>query len=183
MPPSPTSQPSRREVLLMPRATCLAMNVLVLPLGSALAGAPPDLGANAALKYWQAFTTLPRFTAAEQGTLLAECQTTPLDAQARRSVTGARYALDMMQRGAKLPRCDWAIGWADEGLGNLLPHLEGAQLLSSLACLRARVGFEEGRSVEATEDVLAAMTMGRHASQDGSLPSLLAGYVIARPTT
>jgi hypothetical protein len=164
----------------MPRATCLAMAILGLPLGPARAGAPPDLGANAALKYWQAFTTLPRFTAAEQDKLLAECQTMPLDARARRGVAGAGYALDMMHRGARLPRCDWAIGWADEGLENRLPHLEGARLLSSLACLRARLRFEGGRNAPAIEDILAAMTLGRHASLDGSLPSILTGYAIER---
>lgn len=162
----------------MPRVMCLAMTVLVLPSASAPADAGPDLGANAALKYWQAFTTLPRFTAAEQDKLVAECLTMPLDAPARGMVTRARYSLQMMHRGAALPRCEWAVGWADEGLGNRLPYLEAARLLSSLACLRARVRFEEGQSVEATKDILAAMTLGRHASLDGSLPSILTGYAI-----
>jgi hypothetical protein len=164
----------------MPRAMCLAMTALVVLVGFAPADAGPDLGANAALKYWQAFATLPRFTASEEEKLMAECLTMPLDAQARGLVTKARYSLEMMHRGAALPRCDWAIGWADEGLGNRLPYLEGARLLSSLASLRARVRFEEGHSVEATKDILAAMTMGRHASLDGSLPSILTGYAIER---
>src|SRR6516164_9629710 len=103
MRPSTTSQPSRWEVLLMPRSTCLAMTVLVLLVGPAPASAGPDLGANAALKYWQAFATLPGFTAAEKDKLTAECLTMPLDAQARRSVTRSTYALDMIHRGAKLP--------------------------------------------------------------------------------
>jgi len=114
----------------MPRAMCLAMAVLVFLVGPAPADAGPDPGANAALKYWQAFATLPRFTAAEQDKLMAECQTMPLDAQARGMVRRARYSLEMMHRGAALPRCDWAVGWADEGLFNRLPYLEGARLLS-----------------------------------------------------
>src|SRR5262249_59663599 len=100
----------------MPRAMCLAMTVLVLLVGPAPANAGPNLGANAALKYWQAFATLPGFTAAQKDKLTAECLTMPLGAQARRSVTRAMYALDMMHRGAKLPRCEWAIGWANQGL-------------------------------------------------------------------
>src|SRR5262249_35644276 len=63
------------ETLLMPRALCLALTLLVLPLGYASADAPPDLGANAALKYWQAFATLPKLTEAEQTKLTAECLT------------------------------------------------------------------------------------------------------------
>jgi hypothetical protein len=164
----------------MPRAMCLAMTLLVPFAVPVLADQGPDLGANAALKYWQAFTTLPGFTAAEEDKLTADCLTMPLDAEARKTVTEAKYALDVMHRGAKLPRCDWAIGWADEGLANRLPYLERARLLSALACLRARLRFENGQNVEATQDILAAMTLGRHVTLDGSLPSILTGYAIER---
>jgi hypothetical protein len=53
-------------------------------------------------------------------------------------------------------------------------------VLSSLACLRARLRFEDGHSAEATEDILAALTLGRHVSPDGSLPSILTRYAIER---
>jgi hypothetical protein len=164
----------------MTRVLSLALTIFVLSSTPAAADPPPDLAANAALKHWQAFATVPEFTAAEKDKLTAECLTMPLDAQARRSVTRAKYALDMMHRGAKLPRCDWAIGWADEGLFNRLPYLESARVLSSLACLRARLRFEEGQSALATEDILAAMTLARHVSLDGSLPSILTRYAIER---
>jgi hypothetical protein len=156
------------------------MAIFLLPMGFAGAGTPADLGANAALKYAQAFATMPGFTAAEWGKVLEECQSMPLDARARGLVTKAQYALDMMHRGAALPHCDWGIGWADEGIGNQLPHLHGARLLSSLACLRARVRFEEDQGAKAVADILAAMAMGRHASRDGSLPAILTGYAIER---
>jgi hypothetical protein len=164
----------------MPQAMRLGMTLLLIPLGSAPACDPPNPGANAALKYWQAFATLPRFTAGEAAKLLEECQSMPLDAPARGMAAEARYALDMMRRGAALPYCDWGIGWADEGIGNRLPHLDGARQLSALACLRARLRFAEGQSAEAIADILAAMAMGRHASRDGSLPAILTGYAIER---
>ena len=50
----------------MLRALCLAMAIVVLPMGSASADASPRPASNAALKYWQAFSTLPKFTDAEQ---------------------------------------------------------------------------------------------------------------------
>ncbi len=156
----------------MLRTLCLAMIILGLPLGYA--------SANAALKYWQAFTTLPRFTAAEQEKLNAKSLSEPLDAPARKMVSQAAYALRMMHCGAALPSCDWAIGWEEEGFGNRLPYLEGARVLSSLACLRARLRFEEGQSAEAIDDLVAAMTLARHVSLDGSLPSILTQYAIER---
>ena len=145
----------------MLRAPCLAMALLLLSVGPAAAGAPGP-GANAALKYWQAFATLPTLTKAEQTKLNAECVTMPLDAQARALVTRAEYALRMMHQGAALRRCDWGIGWEEEGVGLLLPQGNGARVLSSLACLRARLRFEAGQNAEALDDVVATMTMGRH---------------------
>jgi hypothetical protein len=162
----------------MSRALCLAMTLFVFPLGSASADAPPDLAANAALKYWQAFAQLPKFTDAEQSRLNAEFLTMPLDAQAREWVTRADYALRMLYQGTALPRCDWAIGWKEEGIEALLPQLGAARVLSSLACLRARLRFEEGRKAEAIQDILAALTLGRQASLDGSLIGVLVGYNI-----
>ncbi len=152
----------------MLRAFSLAMTILVLPLGYASADAPPDLGANAALKYWQAFAQLPKFTDAQEHKLNAEFLTMPLDAHAREIVAKADYALRMMHRAAALPRCDWGLGY-EEGIELLLPHAQAARTLATLACLRARIRFEDGHIAEAIEDIVDAMTVGRHVSMDGSL--------------
>ena len=51
-------------------------------------------------------------------------------------------------------------------------------MLASLACLRARIRFEDGHNAEAIEDIVDAMTLGRHVSQDGCLITVLFHYVI-----
>lgn len=162
----------------MLRALCLATAILALPLGHASADAPADLGANAALKYWQAFATLPKFTDAEQTKLMAEHLTMPLDAQARESVSKAEYALRMMHHGAMLAHCDWGIGWEADGIEVLLPQMTAARVLASLACLRARMRFEEGHGAAAIDDIVAAASLGRQVSLDGSLIGVLVGYSI-----
>jgi RNA polymerase sigma factor (sigma-70 family) len=153
--PSPKDRPQRAEV----------------------PGAAPDRGANAALPYGQAFIALRR-GGHDQEKLIADCLTMPLDAHAREIVTRAAYALRMVQRGAALPRCDWAVD-RERGI-EILPstHGDGARVLSALACLRARLRFEEGQSAAALEDIVAALTLARHVSQDGTLDSLRAGYEI-----
>src|SRR5262249_56732027 len=115
------SEPSSPEGLLMLRALCLAMTLLVIPRGAVSADAASDVGANAALKYWQAFATLPRLTDAEQNKLAAEYLSMPLDAQARETVSNAGYALQMMHYGAALRRCDWGVP-PEEGIYARLPH-------------------------------------------------------------
>jgi hypothetical protein len=171
------SQPFRKEELLMLRALFLAVTILGLPLGYASADAPPAPIGNAALKYWQAFATLPQLTEAEGQKLSAECLTMPLDAQAREIVSKAEYALQMMHYGAALPRCEWGIGY-EEGVYTRLPQANAARVLSSLACLRARLRFEDGQSAEAVDDITAAWTLGRHLSLEGGFIIVLVGYQI-----
>ncbi len=161
----------------MPRALALTMTLLVLPLGRAAADAPADPGANAALKYWQAFATLPTLSPAEQNKLNAECLSMPLDARARELLSQADYALRMMGRAAAVRRCDWGITWED-GIYVRLPQAPAARTLSALACLRARQRFEEGHDAGALDDVVAGMTLARHVSQGASFIMVLVGYSI-----
>jgi hypothetical protein len=111
--------------------------------------------------------------------LFAGCLTMPLDAQARERVTRAAYALRMMRRGAALPRCDWASGF-EPGIEISYSRGDGARVLSALACLRARLRFEDGHGAEAVDDVAAALAMARHVSRDGTLDGLWAGHDVER---
>jgi hypothetical protein len=161
----------------MLRALLLAVTILGVPSGPAPADEPPDPGANAALEYWQAFATLPAFPDDVQNRLNAECLTMPLNGQARDMVAKADYALDKMRRGAALRDCDWGID-CGEGIYVRLPQGPAARVLSALACLRARIRFEEGRNAEALDDIVAAMTLGRHLSREGGLIVVLLGYQV-----
>src|SRR5262249_43134905 len=89
--------------------------------------------------------------------------------------TRADYALRMMHYGAALRRCDWGIG-NEEGLEHRFPHAEAVRVMSALVCLRARLRFEDGKNAEAIDDIVAALTLGRHLSRDGSLISILVCY-------
>jgi hypothetical protein len=160
----------------MLRALCLIVTILVLPLESSFADARTESEENAALKYWQAFATLPRFTDAENKKL-AEVLTTPLDDLARKILADANYSLQMMHNGAALPRCDWEMGY-QEGVFTRLPQADAARVMASLVCLRARMRFEAGRSAEAIDDIVAGMILSRHCSLTGTNIMLLSGYAI-----
>jgi hypothetical protein len=166
----------------MLRAVCLATTLLVWALRPVAAEGPSDLDANAALKYWQGFAQLPNFSDADQRKLMAECLTMPLDAEARGLAAKADYALLMLHRGAALRECDWAVG-PEEGIRALLPHASAARVMVPLACLRARVRFEDGRTAEAVNDMVDAMTLSRHISRDGLLIAVLFGYSLEQRVT
>jgi hypothetical protein len=160
----------------MLRASCLAMTILLVPTVSGFAGARTDPDGNAALKYWQAFATLPQFSDAENKKL-AECLTTPLDELARKILADAGYSLQMMHYAAAQPRCDWGVGH-EEGIYTRLPQAIAARVLSSLACLRARTRLEAGQGAEAVDDIVAGMILGRHTSLTGTNIMLLSGYAV-----
>ena len=159
----------------MLRKMCLTITVLLIPWGAVFAEQNPDSQDNAALKYWQAFATLPKFSDAEDK-IIGDCLTAPLDDAARKILTNSEYSLTMLHRAAALPRCDWSISYKDDGVFALLPHCAAGRVLASLACLRARQRFEAGQTAEAIDDLLSAMTLGRHISVDGSLIAVLVGY-------
>jgi hypothetical protein len=159
----------------MVRTLGLAIAILLLPLERVSADTGP--GANAALKYWQAFALLPHFTDAEQQKLSLQHLSDPLDAQARDIVKRGAYALRMLHLGAGLSRCDWGIPY-EQGIDIYLPHGKAARVLCALACLRARARFEEGKNAEAIGDIVAAMKLGRDVSRDGINLTLLVGYAV-----
>src|SRR5262245_16652820 len=152
-----------------------ATSLLLLSLQGAFAAVADDAGANAALKYWQAFATLPRM-AREEEEKLHKALTVPVDGQAP-DLAQAEYALQMLHRGAALTKCDWGIGYED-GVFLRLPQVNAARVLSSFACMRARKRFEEGKHSEAIDDLVAAMTLSRHLSREGGFIPLLVGYQI-----
>ncbi len=158
----------------MLRACCFSMLLLMAPSAGLAADAPANSGANAALKYWQAFATLPRYTDAEHKRL-DQSLTTPLDADARKMVARAEYALRMMYYGAAQSRCEWDLG-NEEGLEHRMPHAEAARTMISLVCLRARSRFEGVQNRDAIDDVVALLTLGRHLSLDGSLISVIVSH-------
>jgi hypothetical protein len=158
------------------RALCLATTVLLLTLNTGFADAKVDSDGNAALKYWQAFATLPTFNEAENKKL-AEVLTTPLDDLARKILTDADYSLAMMRYGATQPRCDWGVGH-EEGIFTRLPQANAARVLASVACLRARMRIEAGQSTDAIDDIISGITLGRHCSLTGTYIMLLCGYAI-----
>jgi alkylhydroperoxidase family enzyme len=160
----------------MLRALCLAITILLLPLNADFAYAGFDSDGNAALKYWQAFATLPTFNDAENKKL-ADALTTPLDDLARKILNDADYSLRMMHHAAALPRCDWGVSH-EEGVFTRLPQANAARVLASLACMSARTHIEAGQSVEGIDDIVAGMTLGRHCSLAGTNIMLLSGYAI-----
>jgi hypothetical protein len=134
------------------------------PTAAQAPGAGPDLGANAALSYWQAFAFLPALDKGQEK-LLEAWNKVPLDAAAMKLIDGYRMSRAYLHRGAKAPRCDWDEAYQD-GIRMLLPHLPRSMTLARLAALNARHEFEQGHWAAGAEDVAALSGLARHLEMD-----------------
>lgn len=157
--------------------------LIVLALGllgaSAAAAADDDLAANAALKYWQAFATLPKSDDKEYPDFVQM----PLDDNAKGLVAPAEYSLEQMHYGAALRRCVWAASMEEDGIRTRLPYLQAARKLAGLAVLRMRLRFAAGQKDGAVDDAVDVLTLSRHASTDGTLIAVLVDIAIDRMAT
>src|SRR5207302_10547105 len=68
--------------------------------------------------------------------------------------------------------CDWGIDMSS-GPQTLLPQLARGKAVVQAARLRAMWALQQGRPADACDDLVAAFTLGRNGSRDGTLISLL----------
>ena len=157
----------------------LFLPLVLSPASPATAQAPdakPDLEANAAGKYWQAFALLPSLDK-DQEKLLDQWNKVPLDAAALKLIDASRGSLQYLNRGAKLPRCDWSLDYQD-GPFLRLPYLPKARNLARLAALNSRHEFEQGHWKAGAEDVTDLLKLARHLETPPMMIVQLLGFMV-----
>ncbi len=157
----------------------LFLSLALFPLSPAAAQAPDaklDLGANAAMKYWQAFALMPNLDK-DQEKLLQEWNKVPLDAAALKLIDGSQLSLVYLHRGGKLPRCDWSLDYQD-GIGLPLIHCPNSLTLARLAALHARHEFEQGHWKAGWDNVTDMLKLGRRVGMGPQFFVRWAGYRI-----
>src|SRR5262245_26555898 len=157
----------------------LLWSIMLLPCSSANAQAGDrtrDLGANAALKYWQGFALLPAMDQ-NQEKMLNEWNKVPLDAAALKLIDESRQSITYLQQGAAIDRCDWGLDY-DEGIRLLVPHGVKSRTLARLAALDARHEFEQAHWKAGWDDVVALLRLARHVESDPIMINQLVGCAI-----
>jgi hypothetical protein len=160
----------------------LALATNALAGGDRPADTKLDLNANAALKYWRGFADLPKLEKEEQDKIARDATTMPLTPRVKAVVTLSESSLHELYNGAAVPACAWGLT-PEDGFIVSIPQASAARLLEGLACLRARLQFEEGDNAGALDDVLAGMTLARHIGQGGTLVSVLVGFALESMAT
>ncbi len=130
---------------------------------------------NAALKYYQAFTLLPKMDA-ERDKILGDRENSNFGPAAVKLIEDCAGSLKLLHRGAKDAGCNW--GTDIDGPNTLLPHINKARELSHIALLRARWYFEQGKHRAGLDDVIAVLTLARHLGHEELMISILVQFTI-----
>ncbi len=138
--------------------------------------AKTELGANAAVKYWQAFALMPALDK-DQEKILDDWKKAPLNAPVLKLIDASSVSRVYLLRGAKLPRCDWSLDYED-GILLRLPFLPKALTLARLTALHARHEFEQGHWQAGWDDVTAMLKLARDIEQAPIMIANLVGYRI-----
>jgi hypothetical protein len=136
-----------------------------------------ELGANAALQYWQAFAQMPALSD-EQQKILDEWNTVSLkDPAVEKLSADAHKSMMYLHRAARLERCDWGLDY-DDGISLLLAHLPKARDLARLAALHARYELGRGNTRALRDNATAMMALARHVGRDPIMICILVRVLI-----
>ena len=122
--------------------------------------AVPDEG-NAALYYTNALGFSGIDTKVHKGIIQVDWKS-PLATSELALLEGLDPALDALEGATRLPHCVYRLDPEIRPFEYGLPYLSRFKPAVQLLALRARARAAEGRSVEAGEDLLAALRMGAH---------------------
>ncbi|HYV26129.1 MAG TPA: hypothetical protein VFA77_01245 [Candidatus Eisenbacteria bacterium] len=144
-------------------------------LGSSSSGAQQfRTDINPALRYYQAFLEMPNLSEADQQDLFArDWRGQTLDKRFGDLVSRYDIEFRFLREAARAEvPCDWGIDLT-EGPDALLPGLARAKNAAQAARLRVMWHLQNGRQIEARDDLLAAFTLARNVSRDGVLVSAM----------
>jgi len=159
---------------------CLSWLVLTCA-ATVVHGQPYRTDINPALTYYQAFMVTPELSAEDRDYLFTnEWRNQKLPERFGKLVSGYDNEFRLLRQAAQSTApCDWGIDFG-AGPETLLPHLARAKTAAQAARLRVMWDLQQNDQTNACADLLAALTLGRNASADGALISVLVQFAMER---
>ena len=103
----------------------------------------------------------------------------PMD-QVREKLALARNLLHEIEVASRCKDCDWQIEDRPEGIGLLLPEVQGFRNVAVVLAVRTRFEIAQGKWDDAVRSLRIGYTVGRHMGQGPTLIHVLVGGAVAR---
>ncbi len=147
---------------------------MAVGIATGMAGERFRTDINPAMLYYQSFLTAPDLALSDRDYLFnQEWLGQKLPQRFGQLLHGYDNQFRLVRQAARSTvACDWGLDMSP-GPATLLPHLARNKGIAQAARLRAMWALQEGRPLDASEDLLAALVLGRNSSRDGTLISAL----------
>ncbi|MDB5172831.1 MAG: hypothetical protein JWN51_1604 [Phycisphaerales bacterium] len=157
---------------MRPFAPFIALGIALFspaPIAIAADPAPSD---NAATYYRQAFDALPKGDDVDR--VFKDWDNVAFDGPTIKILRQCDPAIELMQRGASMKKCDWELDY-NKGMELELPELKQARRLAEATSLKTRYLCEVKRYERVAAISADLITMGRHLSMQQLFVSRLIG--------
>jgi len=81
--------------------------------------------------------------------------------------------IDLLQKAAELPGCNFGVEYNPPSINMAMPTLAGVRGLGRLLCLSSCVAAHQGRVVDAVNDISAALAISNHCREDPSFIGII----------
>ncbi len=157
------------------RPISLAALLVTISLAAA-PGQQSPTNINPALLYYQAFDVAPKLTEADDDYFTNTWQLRRLPERFGELVARHDNEFKLLRKAARSAApCDWGVDLS-EGPETLLPHLARCKAAAIAARLRVEWDLQHSRQDDARDDLLAAFTLAKNVSRDGTLISTLVQF-------
>lgn len=171
---------NQKNIMKPLKLLCSSLSLLIVTGAAAgVTGQQFRTDINPALLYFQASQVAPDLSAADRDYLFAnEWRGQKLPERFGELVVRYDNEFKLVRQAAHATvPCDWGIDMS-AGPYTLLPHLARHKSIAQAARLRAMWHLQQGRPADARDDLLAAFTLGRNSSRDGTLIAALVQIAI-----
>ena len=143
---------------------------------------------NAATLYYRAMASFVENSQSTQGNPRSNTGTTGWKRRSK-ICRWTRWAKSWVSRGiclhevevaAHCKDCDWQIEDRPEGVGLLLPEVQGFRNVAVVLAVRARYEIAQGKWDDAAQTLQTGYAVGRHMGQGPTLIHVLVGGAVAR---
>ena len=117
-------------------------------------------------KHWYEWTSMP-------------LDQLPRD-EVRQKVQAAKHMIREINLAGRRRDCDWQLDGRSDGIGLLLPEVQGYRTLASVLAVKTRLAIAEGRPDEAIDTLRSGFTFSRNIARGPTLIHVLVGLACSQ---
>jgi len=102
--------------------------------------------------------------------------------EVREKLQNARHVIRELEYAGRRRDCNWQLDDRQEGIGLLLPEVQGYRTYANVLAVKARMEMADGNPAGALESIRAGLALGRNLGEGPTLIHVLVGVAVCQVT-